>query len=185
MKAEPLFKHFWIHCIEVASVLIILYGSFAMFDNIQDNVPTHAVAAASANCGLPDASFCTTDQQFINLVKTSDFSDILEKQPPVSITCSSAAQVRPYCQGIQNGLNIQLFQVYQGQNPVLMTRNQYITFFRTYIAQHGSLTFTEDIATGSSMTMHFANANQTVQYLLTFENVKSTWGLTSVTVTAP
>lgn len=184
-KTKPPFKHFWVHSIEIACVLIVLYGAYALLSNIRNTVPTPAAAASSISCGLPNNSFCGTDQQFKNLVKTLDFSDILEKQPPTTVTCSSAAQLKPFCQGVQNGLVLQLFQVYQGQNPQLLTRNQYISFFKSYFAAHGPLNFTGDIASGSSMTMHFANENQSAQYILTFEHISTTWGLTSVTVTAP
>jgi hypothetical protein len=183
MKIHPLFKHFWIRCLFVVCILLILYGSYALFNNIPNHTPVRSAATTSVTCNLSDKSFCTTDRQFKNLVLTQDFSDILEKQPPISIRCGSSLQLKAYCQGVQNGLIVQLFQIYQGHDPKLLTRNQYLAYTKSYFTQHGPITFTGDTTTDTGMTMHFANSSSTAQYILTFEHIKSTWGLTSVTVT--
>src|SRR6185437_7520355 len=97
MSNHPFFKHFWPHCLLIISLLLLAYGAYAVFHNIQNNAPARIVANQTQSCSLSDKTFCSTDQQFKNFVSDQELSDILEKQQPTNITCSNAVQLKAYC----------------------------------------------------------------------------------------
>jgi hypothetical protein len=131
-------------------------------------------------CTFADTTFCNTEHTFKDLVAVSDFSDILEAQVAMPVTCGTA-RVITYCQGIRSGFMIQLFKVYQGSTVQLLTRNQYIQFFNMYNNQYGPFHFVADISTGpAGVTMRFINTADSAHYDLQFQKNGSAWLLIAV-----
>lgn len=165
----------------VVVLLLIAYG-FLGNGNPQNLSPTPVQAIRPVSCGLTDASFCQTESVVRNYVNVNDFSDILETQVPVSVTCGSKSVLESYCQSDQKGLVIELFQAQEPGGMSLMTRNQYITHFASYASQHGPFKFIGASTSGNTATMHFSNQPGTYEYNLLFSKQGSQWRMSYPTI---
>lgn len=133
------------------------------------------VHIAAATCSYPDKSFCATLTLVQGLVRSEDFSDILQNQVATTVHCpASGVQA---CQGIKSNLNIQLFEVHEDGQSTLMTRNDYISFFRSYFTQNGPFRFASSKTMGNTSQMEYANTGGTKQYTLTFVESGGQWQL--------
>jgi hypothetical protein len=184
MKFKHSFKNYTILCAAVVVVLLGVYGILILTNTIKNTTPKPIAVSSVINCSFSDKSFCATDQLMRGYVSSKDFSDILENQIPVNMSCASKTQAQKYCDGAQSNLVIQLFQIGNGNpsGPQLYTRNNYITYFRAYFAQHGPFTFAGEKTVGPTIQMLYTNVNQTAQYVLTFIKQSGTWKFAYPTV---
>lgn len=91
-------------------------------------------------CAATDASYCSLLRRLVPAVEAEDFSQLLASQAPTSAVCPNSA-IGLYCNDAGVGVPVSLFTVYQASQPKLMTRNDYIAFFRSYEGRTGKLSY--------------------------------------------
>lgn len=87
-------------------------------------------------CAPKDPVYCALIRRLVPAVEAGDFSQLLANQLAASVMCPNPI-TGSYC----NGVPVALFTVYQDGQPKLMMRNDYIAFFRSYLASTGKLTY--------------------------------------------
>jgi ribosomal protein L44E len=184
MKHKHTLILYAIACALVVCSLLTVYGILVIASSAKASPPQPLTVSSAVNCAFPDKTFCSTDALFKGLVGSQDFSDVLENQTPVSITCSTAKQVQAYCSDIKNGLTIDLYKVQQNQQSQLLTRNRYIDYFKSYFEGNGPFLFSGEKSITPNTLMYFDNKTHTKQYTLTFGRSGSKWQLAYPTVTA-
>ena len=128
-------------------------------------------------CQFADQSFCATEQSFRQLVAATNISDLLERQATVAVTCTAAAQ-QPACAGTDSGITIQLFAVSEAGTTHLLTRNDYIGYFRSYFAMHGPVRFERDVVIPGGAAMEFTDRTTASNYRLLFQKLRTGWQFT-------
>jgi|GEM_PF-5352663 len=130
---------------------MVCYTSLKDKDSAQpvNDVPT-------ITCAYPDKSFCTTENTIKKYVAAGNYSNILENQGPA---------------------NGDIYQVQQNGVLQLMTRNNYINFFREYAAVHGPFNFVGESTQDGGIVMSFNGKSGADSYDLLFKKTDSTWRL--------
>lgn len=180
MKFKHSLKNYAILCAVTIVVLLGVYGVLILTSN--DSTPKPITVSSVVNCSFPDKSFCATDQLMRGYVSSKDFSDILENQTPVNMSCVSKAAAQLYCNGSQSSLVVQLFKVQKNDGSVLYTRNGYIDFFHNYFQQEGPFSFAHETESGSTVTMSYTAPSHEAGYSLYFVKQNSAWILSYVSV---
>jgi hypothetical protein len=182
MKFKHSFKNYAMLCASLVLVLLGVYGVLVLTNSIKNTAPKPITVSSVVNCSFPDKSFCATDQLMRGYVSSKDFSDILENQTPVNMSCASKAAAQQYCNGSQNNLVVQLFKVQKSEGSVLYTRNGYIDFFHNFFQQEGPFSFDHETESGPTVTMSYTASGHEVEYSLHFVKQNSTWVLSYVAI---
>ena len=169
-------------CASLVVALLGVYGILVLTNNIKNTTPRPITVSSVVNCSFSDKSFCATDQLMRGYVSSKDFSDILENQTPVNMSCASKVAAQQYCNDSQSNLVVQLFKVQKNEATTLYTRNEYIDFFHNYFQQEGPFSFDQETESGSTVTMSYMASNHWAVYSLYFVKQSSTWKLSYVAI---
>ena len=141
--------------------------------------PSPTTSQMAQKCISTDKSFCTTETKFENLVKISDYSDILENETARPVSCQGTQVSASYCTGVSSSLPIDTYELIENNHSIYLSRNQFIQTLMNYVSSFGAPHLTSDRPNSQSMTMIFATNSSSHPLSLQFEKADGAWKLVS------
>lgn len=165
-------------CVAIATILIILSNYFG--GSTKPNKPTNPttpVKLSASSCGASNQTLCGEESTLERYVKLNDFSDILQNEMPVLVECNGSSALQSYCVGGTSNVTIQLYKVYQSNQPEYKTRNQFIDSFMAYASQNGPFSYKGTTKTGNVDVMTFTNSAKHQTLTLTLTDSTAGWNV--------